>query len=124
MRLFLLSLFVVGVGCSVPTAANGRIWPCSWLHGRLTFGNGTPSVRIWPRGTRRLLGVVNPANPGSDVGELEALPANVSRLLGDNNFATIWGDFYVCPVAPEREGWMRFVVMKHARGLFLQDAEK
>src|ERR1700726_1965744 len=51
--------------------------PCFWVTGRLTFGNGTPGVRLWPRETRRVLGVHggdgDPESPG-------LLPKNVETL--------------------------------------------
>jgi hypothetical protein len=122
-KAFLVSLGAAAFLASGSVEAKGYAWPCYWTHGRLTVGNGTPSVRIWPRGTRRLLGVVNPANPGSDVGELDTLPGNVLRLLGDHDFATIWGDFRICPIARDRDGVMRPVLLKAARGLVLTEAD-
>jgi hypothetical protein len=65
-------------------------------------------------GTRRMLGIVNPGHPDVDPGEM---PDRVLRLLTPEHDFTIWGDFYICPVAPERAGWMRFVVVKRARRL-------
>jgi hypothetical protein len=97
--------------------AKARAWPCSWVHGRMTDGDGTPSVRIWPSGTHRLLGVIDPGGP--QPGEAEgALPRSVARLLTAENGFTIWGDFDVCPIEPRRAGWMRSVVVKGARRLF------
>jgi hypothetical protein len=97
--------------------AKGRAWPCAWVHGRMADGNGTPSVRIWPSGTHRLLGVIDPGGP--EPGEAEgALPRSVQRLLTVEHGYTVWGDFYVCPVEPRRPGWMRMVVVKSARRLF------
>ena len=61
-----------------------------------------------------MLGVVNPGHPDVDAGEM---PDKVLKLLTLENDFTVWGDFYVCPVAPERAGWMRFVVVKNARRL-------
>lgn len=114
----LLLLALIGSSASASHIHSGN-WPCSWMRGRLELTNGTPSVRIWPHGTHRVLGVVNLSTPHSDVGELDTLPANVLRLIGDNDFATVWGKFYVCPVAPERAGCMRFVVVKRATSLRL-----
>ena len=47
------------------------------------------------------------------------LPANVLRLLTEQNGYTVWGDFHFCPVSPERAGWMRFGTVDKARGLFV-----
>jgi hypothetical protein len=54
--MMLLALMLAGL--KVETQAVDR---CHWVEGRLTVGNGTPAVRIWPRGTRRLLGVTTSA---------------------------------------------------------------
>jgi hypothetical protein len=61
-----------------------------------------------------MLGVVNPGHPDTDVGEM---PKNALRLLTPEHHFTAWGDFYICPVTPERAGWMRFVVVNEARRL-------
>src|SRR5215470_7968732 len=54
---------------------NDLMGKCFELHGRMFVSNGTPSVRIWPVGSKRLLGVL-PA-------EQEILP---SCLLGKIGF--------------------------------------
>ena len=98
----------------LPAEAKSETWPCNWVHGRMTAGNGTLSTRIWLVGTHRMLGVVNPGHPDFDVGQM---PDSVLKLLTPDHDFTIWGDFYGCPVAPERPGWMRFVVVRGARKL-------
>ena len=108
-------VFVIVVAFASHADSRTRVWPCYWTHGRITAGNGTPSTRIWPSGTHRLLGVVNKDHPIADDAYAPTLPDNVLNLLTDQNFFTAWGDFYVCPVAPERAGWMRFVIVKKAR---------
>lgn len=115
-------LIVCGVIAGLPAEADckTRTWPCYWTHGRIVAGNGTPSVRIWPSGTRRLLGVVNPSDPRTDDGELDSLPIGLGRLLTDKHVDAVWGDFHVCPVAPERDGWMRFVTVNRTRKLVIQ----
>jgi hypothetical protein len=118
MRIFFVRLLLVGFASGVigagPTGAKERSWPCSWVHGRMTAGNGAPSTRIWPVGTHRMLGVVNPGDPDIDSGDM---PDKVLNLLTREHDFTVWGDFYVCPVTPDRAGWMRFVVVKDARRL-------
>jgi len=81
----------------------------------MTIGNGTPAVRIWPRGTHRMLGVINPQND-ADAGEM--LPPNVRSQMTPDNGYVVWGQFHVCPVAPDRPGWMRFMTIDRARKLF------
>ena len=118
MRLPFVPLLVVSLACAIvlcgPGEAKSATWPCYWVHGRMTAGNGTPSTRIWPVGTHRMLGVVYPGHSDVDVGQM---PARVLNLLTPEHDFTVWGDFYVCPQAPERAGWMRFVVVKDAQRL-------
>lgn len=83
----------------------------------MTAGEGTPATRIWPSGTHRKLGVVNLRHPIADDAYPPTIPDNALDLLTPENGFTVWGDFYVCPVAPERAGWMRFVIVKRARNL-------
>ena len=112
--LFLLLATSLAYAIGRPAEAKGRTWPCSWVHGRMTAGNGTPSTRIWPVGTHRMLGVVNPNQPDDEWGKM---PNRVRSFLTPEDDFSVWGDFYVCPVAPERAGWMRFVVVRDARRL-------
>ncbi|MBO9600895.1 MAG: hypothetical protein J7496_00155 [Novosphingobium sp.] len=97
-------------------AADG--YPCQWVRGRLSTYNGNPTFRIWPQGTRRLLGVV-----GEKPGETEdaaILPIAVRKA--DPGFERdIWGSFRVCPVTPERKGLMRMVRMVDARDLRVRE---
>ena len=86
---------------------------CRWVEGRLSAYNGTPTFRIWPKGTRRLLGVVSRSGM-SDGADL--LPPKVSRM-GPSFDHDLWGSFRVCPKIPERAGWMRMVVVTDARHL-------
>jgi len=97
--------------------SDGAAWghaasPCRWVHGRLTFGNGSPWVRIWPHGTHRLLGVVDrEGNPEGD----RLVPDAVAAPWLGNHDLDVWGDFRVCPIEPDRAGHMRRVYMIAAR---------
>jgi hypothetical protein len=67
--------------------------------------NGTPGLRIWPIGTKRLLGVV-----GADE-EDDLLPENIRNLnLGDDK--GLFGDFLVCPFETQKPGVMQFVCIE------------
>ena len=86
-------------------SASGKFaGPCYRIRGRLSYYNGSPSTRIWIVGTHRLLGVPS---------EESELPPNVKVLMEDFE-ATIFGDFVVCPLSPERPGRMQMVVVKSA----------
>src|SRR5687768_10147911 len=98
--------------------ANGAGHPCYWVEGRLTVGNGTPSVRIWPRGTRRLLGVTTRLHESEGP---NVIPGNVRAFLASNRTDRVWGQFRVCPLAADRPGWMRPVTIVRARHLVSAD---
>lgn len=102
-------------GAAVPRGTN--TWPCYWTRERLWIAQGGPSIRLWPVGTRRILGIVNPKTGVTDVDEMGALPRRVAHVLVDGVF--VWGNYHVCPIAPERPGWMRFVVADRAKGRLL-----
>ena len=91
---------------------------CRWVIGRLSAFNGTPSFRIWPRGTNRLLGVIGRSG-GSEGPDI--LPASVARM-GPSFHRDLWGGFRVCPQTPARVGWMRMVIVTD--GLSLSARER
>ena len=88
--------------------------PCRTVHGRMDLWNGAPTVRIWMVGTRRILGVEQPNERFDD------LPPAVRRIWqgDDADWATsIYGDFRVCALTPQRPGHMQQVRLVEARGL-------
>lgn len=95
--------------CPEPMAKDTK---CFTVHGRLYLTNGTPSVRIWPVGTHRILGVP---------GEGEDLPPCLQRYL---DFETVvYADLEVCPLEPDLPGKMRTVCVKVAGKIVLERAE-
>ena len=113
-----LALTIVAFVAALGDAAQARqaAQGCHWVEGRLTLGNGTPAIRIWPRGTRRLLGVTTPDFRSESE---ETLPPNVWAFLRQKRTDRIWGAFKVCPLAPDRPGHMRPVTVAAARKLRL-----
>ena len=97
----------------LPAVADEPVGACSWVDGRLLLYNGTPSVRIWPRGTHRLLGVVNSSGGSEGPG---VLPVSVERLNPSFDRG-VWGRFRACPLTKQRRGWMQFVYLTDARDL-------
>ena len=84
---------------------------CYSVHGRLFAANGTPSFRIWPVGTRRLLGVHGDMLP-PELGGARA------PSMGTDGDVAVYGDFTVCPLTHDRPGHMRMVTVtaiSHAR---------
>jgi len=90
---------------------------CQWVEGRLSAYNGTPTFRIWPKETNRLLGVVSRSGASEDA---DVLPAKVSRM-GPSFSRDLWGSFRVCPQTPDRVGWMRMVVVTDAQRLIAKE---
>ena len=113
-----LALLTIAFVAALGGAAHPRqpAHGCYWVDGRLTLGNVTPAIRIWPRGTRRLLGVTT-ANYQSE--SEETLPPNVWSFLRQSRTDRLWGSFKVCPLAPDRPGHMRPVTVAAARQLRL-----
>jgi hypothetical protein len=89
--------------------------PCFKVHGRIRVYNGTPSVRIWPVGTNRLLGVSEARfyDP-----EYSNMPPDLSDLLTLDN--EIFADFIVCPFTPDEPGVMRLVCIDSASNIIVR----
>ena len=65
---------------------------CFQVHGRLSVYNGTPSIRLWPIGSKRLLGIIDPTDTSNAPGP-SVLPLDIkTKLDGDTD---VFGDFIV-----------------------------
>jgi hypothetical protein len=73
---------------------------CFNIQGLLYYANGTPSARIWPVGTRRILGINN-----------DKLPKDLENKMHDFD-DQLRGEFRVCPLTREQAGHMRFVCIE------------
>ena len=99
------------------TAENAKT--CYWIHGRLSIYNGgNPNFRLWKIGTHRLLGIYSGPGAGPFDDELPdeddvELPVNLMRH--DFTRGSVFGDFEVCPLAPEKEGRMQPACIESAR---------
>ena len=86
--------------------------PCFWVHGRLFAANGAPTFRIWPIGTRRLLGVKTGDGADAAIGDL---PEPVRAMVSPDAFQVdVEGDYRVCPLATDRSGRMRQIHIDQA----------
>lgn len=83
---------------------------CFSLHGAMSIGNGTPGVRIWHVGTKRILGVL----PSED----EIMPTEIRKHLTLG--VTIYADFEVCPFTTQKPGWMQMVCVQSASHVVIQ----
>ena len=91
---------------------------CYVIHGRVTFGLGTPALRIWPVGTKRMLGVT--AGPIADDADDPIAPKEMLKFAPD--VEGIYGDFEVCPFTPERNGHMQMVCVQSVKNLVVKHA--
>jgi hypothetical protein len=111
---------------------------CYWTHGRLSVANGNPSFRIWRIGTHRILGVFNgPSHfPPRTIADDESpeFPPELDRAYEADNRAhkratgfmwavppPVFANFEVCPLDPERKGWMQPVCVESARNIFIEN---
>jgi len=97
---------------------------CYWTRGRLNFYNGNPSYRVWKVGTNRVLGVYSgpsrfPPRTRQDT-ENPELPGSVDNVFRppDNS---VFADFEVCPLEPQRKGEMQAVCLESARKIVVED---
>lgn len=92
-------------GCKANPALVGS---CFVVRGRLSAYNGTPTFRIWPIGTHRLIGVVPSEDPRS-------LPA---ELRGVATFdRDVFGAFTVCPFTKHKPNVMQFGCVEAVRSI-------
>jgi hypothetical protein len=90
---------------------NSVVADCYSVHGRMFLANGTPSLRIWPVGTNRLLGVMP--------SEQEIIPVELRQWL---NFGMwVYGNFEVCPFTSLKSGYMQFVCVESASNIVIED---
>lgn len=113
--------FTLSFGDEPPTNKTCRQHPqlsgqCFNLRGRLSFYNGTPSLRIWPVGSHRLLGISEGrfALPGY----ANVPPGLVDKLGGFDN--EMFADFLVCPFTDNKPGVMRFVCIESATSIVIR----
>jgi hypothetical protein len=115
------------VAQAIPQAAPKRKIPCKtpenasscyWTHGRLNFYNGNPSYRIWKIGTKRIVAVYSGPDrypPQTDAdSQLPEFPREIDRVFRPPN-NTVYADFEICSLEPERHGEMQAVCIESAR---------
>ena len=121
------------VGLAAPQEAAKRKIPCKtpenasmcyWTRGRLHIYNGTPSYRLWKIGTTRLLGIYSgpsvwTGDPAIRDNEDPELPASLQKVYR-SPFEQVFADFEVCPLEPERPGFMQAACIESAKNIFVQ----
>ena len=118
MRVVLLCLFVAMAGASSGQARQSpSTWqclvkpvePCVKHHGRLSSQNGI-AYKIWLIGTTRMVALENEP------------PSFLAKYLDMTSpeHSYIYGDFDICPVEPDRPGYLRRVCVVGAENLVIQ----
>ena len=124
MRMFRAIALSMALSLLAPAASSGQtpcktdarvVGSCFKVHGRFSFYNGNPSFRIWPVGTHRLLGVTD---------DPELLPPNLEPFTRKPDGPDVYGDFEVCPLTVEHEGWMQTVCVESATNLVTSDRRR
>ena len=88
---------------------------CYQVHGRIQAGNGTPLIRIWKVGTKRMLGVPYGEEDGDP--EIVSLPDVIEKI--DILNQAVFADFVVCPLTREKPGAMQMVCVESATHLVI-----
>ncbi len=85
---------------------------CMTFYGPLSVYSGSPSLRIWPVGTKQLYGL---RGTGADP-ENVALPEKLRDILASNP-REVNGKWEVCPLEAERPNQLRSVCLESASEL-------
>ena len=94
------------------------IGKCFNVHGRLSVYNGTPSIRLWPIGTKRLLGIIDP-NDVSNAPGPTVLPLEIKNKLDWDK--DVLGNFFVCPLTRQQPGKMQTVCIESGKNLIVRE---
>ena len=121
MKLVVLAVVILTI---LPASAEPRqcknsstiVGACFMVHGEVSWGFGNPSLRIWPIGTKRILGVT--AGPSADESEDPIAPKEMWKF--DPSVEALFGDFEVCPFTLERKGHMQMVCVESAKKLVVK----
>lgn len=90
---------------------------CFIMYGRLSLGNGTPSIRLWKVSSKRILGVLDPEDISGEPG-LSTIPASIKAQLDFDKY--IFGNFMVCPLTHSRPKEMQTVCIESGRNLIVR----
>jgi hypothetical protein len=89
--------------------------PCFRIKGRMSLYNGTPTFRIWPIGTKRILGV---SEGRFRLDGYENLPKDLKNQMSWDN--EMFGDLLVCPFTNDRPGVMRLICVESAENVSIK----
>ena len=84
----------------------------------MNYWNGSPSVRIWRVGTKRILGV---SEDPAKIDGYANLPQDLQPKLSFETY--LFGDFVVCPLTRDETGVMRLVCVDSAKNMAVRTPE-
>ena len=121
----LLLVFLLGIGNPEENLNNKSFedhpmvsGPCFKVRGRMAFYNGAPSLRIWPVGTKRILGV----SEGRFYLEgYDNVPRELVRQLTWDT--VMFADFTICPFTDDQPGVMRLICVESAENISIRKRE-
>ena len=128
MKFAVLFTFLLAVGASPGTRVDRQpqscrsrpdvVGKCFRVHGRLSVYNGTPSIRLSPSGSKRLLGIIDPNDTSNAPGPSVLPEAIKARLDWDKD---VFGDFLVCPLTRSHPGKMQTVCIESGQNLAVRE---
>lgn len=89
--------------------------PCFKARGKMFFSNGTPSIRIWLVGTKRILGI---SEGRFYLDDYDNVPNELVNLLNWQN--SMFADFTICPFTKDKPGVMRLVCVDKAENMSIR----
>src|SRR6185436_14818693 len=87
-----------------------RVGNCFSVRGRLSVYNGSPALRLWRVGTRRMLGI---SEQRFAVSGYRNVPDDIESQI--NQDVAIFGDFLVCPFTPSRPREMQLICIESGK---------
>jgi hypothetical protein len=98
--------------CRAHPLLSGR---CFTVHGRLSIYNGTPALRLWKVGTRRMLGI---SEQRFAVEGYRNVPLYIESQVSPD--VALFGDFLVCPFTPSQPRKMQLVCIETGKNLVVR----
>jgi hypothetical protein len=89
--------------------------PCFKIRGRMSFSNGTPSIRIWPVGTNRILGI---SEGRFYLEDYENVPDELVHQLSWET--AMYADFTICPFTNDEPDVMRLICVESAENISIR----
>ena len=91
---------------------------CFTVRGRLSTYSGTPALRLWRIGTKRLLGI---SEQRFSIAGYRNVPEDIESKI--NQDVAIFGDFVVCPFTRSKPGEMQLVCIEAAKDMVVRKKE-